>query len=254
MNVTTNPYWQATVIRSQRGFTIIELMVGILVSFIVVAAAFSMYSVSVNASSQNVKAARLHHELQSIMDLMTSDIRRAGYWNATLRSPAAASNPHMDGIGALRATTPGCILYSYDNERATPASVPGNGGNNPANAEMFGFKLVGGEVQMRKSCDTPGISCNCTEGTWEAISDSPAIVIDRLTFSVANSQCKVAGSAVKGCTGYVAATQVLPTATGSYVETRQVDIVLSGHLANDPTISKVMRSTVKVRNDHIFTR
>ena len=222
----------------QSGFTLIELMVGLLVGFIVIAAAFAMYSTSLVYSTTAIKAARLHHELQTIMDVMVMDIRRAAYWGG---GGGGGGNPFTSAATDLDANTPSCIVYTYDRD---------SDGLGPVNAEYVGFKLESGEVKMRDGTNN-GLK-SCAVGTWEGISDGATVVVDQLRFSTAGSKCKVAASANTACTGYVASTRTTPTAPGDYVETRQIDIRLAGHLVGDPSVSKVLQATVKVRNDRLF--
>jgi prepilin peptidase dependent protein B len=64
----------------QRGFTLIELMVGIVVGLIVLSSALAIYLMGVRGSTHTVRAAKLNQDMRTGMTLMVDDIRRAGFW------------------------------------------------------------------------------------------------------------------------------------------------------------------------------
>ncbi len=67
--------------RRQSGFGLVELMIGLLVGMIVVAAALSLLSTTMASSNDNIKMTRLDQELRQIMTMLTRDLRRATIWD-----------------------------------------------------------------------------------------------------------------------------------------------------------------------------
>jgi prepilin-type N-terminal cleavage/methylation domain-containing protein len=66
-------------LRAQRGFSLIELMVALVVGLIVSGALLAFTISSVRANAEYVSAARLTQELRSVGQLIDSELRRAGY-------------------------------------------------------------------------------------------------------------------------------------------------------------------------------
>ncbi len=67
--------------RRQSGFGLVELMIGLLVGMIVVAAALSLLSTTMASSNDNIKMTRLDQELRQVMSMLTRDLRRATIWD-----------------------------------------------------------------------------------------------------------------------------------------------------------------------------
>lgn len=71
-------------IRRQKGFGIAELLVGIAVGMIIVAAAVQMLFTTLRNSNDNIKMARLEQDLRQTMQMVTRDLRRASSWDPTV--------------------------------------------------------------------------------------------------------------------------------------------------------------------------
>lgn len=70
--------------RKQSGIGIIELMIGMAVGLIVVAAAMSLMTSALSNSNDSIKMARLDQELRQVMTMLTRDLRRATAWDASV--------------------------------------------------------------------------------------------------------------------------------------------------------------------------
>jgi prepilin-type N-terminal cleavage/methylation domain-containing protein len=64
------------------GFTLPELMIALTINALVFSAILTMFIANINHYHQVINANRLHQQLQNIMDLIATDIRRAGYWGS----------------------------------------------------------------------------------------------------------------------------------------------------------------------------
>ncbi len=67
--------------RRQSGFGLVELMIGLLVGMIVVAAALSLLSTTMASSNDNIKMTRLDQELRQVISMLTRDLRRVTIWD-----------------------------------------------------------------------------------------------------------------------------------------------------------------------------
>jgi prepilin peptidase dependent protein B len=234
----------------QSGFTLIELMISLLIGLIIVAATISIYIATVKGSSDTIKSARLNHDLESVMTLMVNDIRRAGYWGGAGVTSNAKSNPFTHTATAnIQLPSNSCILYTYD-ANGSGALTPTNLADDIDANEYYGFKLGGATIRMRLSGST---TANCADGNWQENIDGTQISITGLTFATAYKCLNVttATSYDSACTTLTAAQ--LPS-THLAVESRGINITLSGQLTHDATVTKALTNLVKVRNDRIFNQ
>lgn len=159
--------WGSTMIvnqhsAAQRGYTLIELMIGMLVGFIVLSAVIYAFIATLKSSKDVVNSTRLNMEMSVITSMVTGELRRTGYWPASGAgsSPYGAS-PDLEFYPSEISAN--CVLYSYYND----ASLPGGRVDR-------GFALVGNEILFGSaslgagSCDTSG---------WEAINASQLVSV-----------------------------------------------------------------------------
>ena len=272
---------------SQRGFTLVELMIGILVGMLVVAAAIAIYVTTVRGSAETLRMVKLNQELSNIMAVMVSDIRRAGYWANmvtgnidnpldnepdlvdpatdtqidpdnpfTVRDADIASDAGLPGTTDINILDGGsCILYAYDATYRAGSTFAVDA------TDYFGFRLNGNSIQMPTA--SPSTTLDCTAGTWQTVNDNNTVSIDGLLFSTVGSKCRntrtnaswtitndtttIPACECTGCTGYVA-----PTAGDILVETRQILITLEGSHVSDPNMQAVYIEQVKLRNNRVF--
>jgi len=255
-----------------KGFTLIELMISLLVGLVIVGATIKIYVSTVRSSSDTVKSARLNHDLESVMSLMINDIRRAGYWGGAIGGSDSRTNPFTQipvatkGQPNIHIPSATCLLYAYD--------ADGDGhydadNDNFADAfddptEFYGFKLENNAIKIRQSVKSTSVTygnctgtdcCLSTYGNWETLTTdagSESLQITSLSFTpVYNCLNVITGTNYpsQACASLTATE--LPSGNTA-VETREIQITLTGQLANDTTVTKTLTDFVKVRNDRIF--
>ena len=64
--------------RRDRGFTLIELMITLVLGLVVVGGVMSVFISTYQSNAQNIKMVRLNEEMRAVMSMMSRDIRRAG--------------------------------------------------------------------------------------------------------------------------------------------------------------------------------
>ncbi len=122
-----------------RGFTLVEMMLAVVAGLIVSGAVLSFFMSTMKSSGEYVQSTRLSQELRNSMDLITRDLRRAGYDDDGLKyvgnknvspftplclSATGAPTTCLQEVaitGSAANSTGDCIIYSYDR------SYPNNG-------------------------------------------------------------------------------------------------------------------------------
>lgn len=165
-----------------RGFTLIELMLGLLLGLIVLGGVLGVFVTTYQSSSQDIKRVRLNEEMRAVMEMMSGDLRRAGSWQRTATEwSATMSNPFTNGtnwtLGKYSAGSPdaSCALFAY-------------GTGTIQNAERFGYRLrpvgVGipaPRVETYHHTATAG-DWTCGGARWQPISDQSVVAITDLDF------------------------------------------------------------------------
>lgn len=202
---------------TQRGFTLIELMISIVIGLIILAAVLGMFITMIKSDSDNLKSIRLNQELRAAMSLITRDIRRAGAnRNAAVDSSTTPPTNPFSVAGGTRLTIMAnqegilnsCMIYSYD----------ANDGSN----ELYGYRhdSTDGSIEVRAN------GALCDDNGWSTVTDEQLVNITALTFTDT-------------------------TVTQAGINIRQITVTLSGQLRKDNTVTRTFTETVKVRNDEI---
>ncbi len=115
--------------RRQFGFGLVELMIGLLVGMIVVAAALSLLSTTMASSNDSIKMLRLDQELRQVMTMLTRDLRRATIWD-----------PAVD-VTRVSLAHPLTLSLASGNWTVTSSS---------GNLDFIGAKAIGGTLVYKK--------------------------------------------------------------------------------------------------------
>ncbi|WP_292441039.1 prepilin-type N-terminal cleavage/methylation domain-containing protein [Methylophaga sp.] len=246
-----------------RGFTLIELMIAMVLGLLIVGVTLTVYLSTVRGSSETLKSARLNHDLESAMSLMVNDIRRAGYWGGAVPEADIFENPftNQDVAGSAPIGNPSvsCFLYSYDFDAD----------ENVDTDEYYGFKLDGTTIRMRLTGTAGNGNTDCNDGNWAGeLIDSDIVSINSLQFlptstclnaDITDDEIAAAGAGVSpvnqsntvSCE-VAAAGNALANSNDRIIERREVNIVLTGSLVDDANVTKTVNSTVIIRNDNLY--
>ena len=212
---------------SELGFSIIELMVGITLALMIAAAATLLLGSSVSENRRLLIEARLTQDLRSASDLVARQTRRAGHWGAAatlgLWSASANALPNPYAALTLDAAASDTIALRCSQDATENNAVDGN--------EQVGFRLRNGALEAQLG-----------ERNWQALTDSSTLVVTQLRF-----EPRVQSVALEPvCVCFAGASCTAPQA-----RIRSVDIEISGRAANDASVQRTVRSTVRLRNDAI---
>jgi len=263
----------------QRGFTLIEVLIGMAVGIVVVGGAIIIYVSTVQNSNDTLKSSRLNQEIGSLLLVIANDVRRAGFWGDIddtayhlnpFNQPNATSLVVIDDMASntIQPETGqgSCLTYAYD-----ATYLAGNAAGVIENTDLFGFRLNDTVVQMRQTGVVDGVDCvggtcnSCLNGTWENVTDPNIIEVTALTFDLADSQCLNASEpnavdddadgTIDEADEYDCYTTVPPVDSDEpTAESRELLVTVSARLASDPSTQASALQTVRVRNDLLRIR
>ena len=163
--------------RRASGLTLVELMIGILVGMILVAAVISVYVASIRSNTAVLTMAQLNHEVRSVAEIVANDIRRAGFDNVTsTRTLADLQNDYARIAISSILTTGDCVRFGYNRSAAAEQS--------------FGFRRVEGAdgigvVEMKVAADDT--TCETWDsGNTAALTDAHRVNITKFQLSTSD--------------------------------------------------------------------
>lgn len=208
----------------QRGFTLVEVMVGLAIGLLVVSVAAALLATHLREHRSMLVEARLMQDLRTSTDIIVRDIRRSGYWGHSrmaLRPGTAASNPYAALAPASAASDAVSFQFSRD---ATENDVVDDN-------ERFGFRLRKGVIEMLIG-----------GGSWQALTDAGTLEV--LSFQVtAESQLQSLREACdRPCDPAVAS-------CGPAIEQRRLTIAITARALSDHQVVRTLTSQARIRND-----
>lgn len=142
----------------ERGYTLIELMIAILLAAIVIAATMGFLFASVKSSTENIRLTQMNQEMRAVMTFMLDEVRRAGF---------AGSSGDPDMMNELEwVAGSSCLKYAYQTNAASTAVA----------SNTMAFKHVGNEIRYIG----PGGNCG---NAGQALNDTGVVRITSMTIS-----------------------------------------------------------------------
>lgn len=196
--------------RKNRGFTLVEILVSLLLGAVLLAMVIGLYVTNVQAGAKAAKYSRLRTDLHALLALMEEDIRRAGYGGSEFMVGAGKSKV----IDTIDTSDEKCIVYSYNFDDSTFDSS--------THVMAFRYDKDDHTVQFGRGVDFQAANCY-SSGTWVNLTDPNFIKVTDLGF-------------IEGETSSAAAT------------IRSVEIDVSGELTSNSDYTYSTETQVKVRN------
>ena len=230
---------------SSRGFSLVELLVALIAGLIIVAAAGTLYVSILRANAASVQLSALNLGMQSLMDIMERDIRRAGYFasaaqnlertnagtpvlapsnrDAMFALHVSAGSTTLQDLQRISVVAPlyDCILLRYD---------ANDDGSIAGSDEIMGYRFVSAEKGLEfKQWTAISTQLNdlCDGDTgWNNISQDGQLQLTSLTF------------AIDPATGF-----------SSPSGQRRIIISLVGRSQHKPALTLSLQRQVRIRND-----
>jgi prepilin peptidase dependent protein B len=215
--------------RASHGLTMVELLIGMAVGLFIAAAGASLMSGNLRENRTLMVETRLMQDLRTAADLVTRDLRRAGYWaaatSAVLPTDAAATRGNPYALVAPATSAADNVSFRYSRDVTENNLVDSN--------EQFGFRLRNGTLEMQLGA-----------GNWQAMTDPNTIRVTDFRVTPHIEEIDLAGYCSKPCP--VASADCPPR-----LQVRSLALLLSGQAVTDARITRSIRSQVRLRNDPI---
>lgn len=229
--------------KRQAGLTLVELLVGVALGLFLMAGAGMMLASQLGDQRRALVDTRITQDLRAAADLVTRDLRRAGYWGSAAstvwsRATAAsmAPNPYAELSPAANGASAAAFGYAYSRDANEDDAI--------ASAERFGFRLNPdtGAIEMRLS---GGAIAPDDDDNWQAVTDPGLVNVTEFSITASNQTLNLLSQCVD---------QVCPVGSTDcppQVQVREYVIRMAGEDPRDPTVRRQLDSRVRIRNDRV---
>lgn len=104
-----------------KGFTLVELMVGMAISLIIMAGAVYVFQQITRSSLYETRQARATQQLREISNFIVKDVRRSGY-RGMQNIYSIPEAPDSDPFAVVRVVGNSCIEYTYNRDEVSGAT------------------------------------------------------------------------------------------------------------------------------------
>ena len=213
--------------RVGRGLSMVELLIGIAVGLLIAAAAASFLASNLRESRALLLETRLMQDLRTAADLITRELRRAGYWAAATEGIWSAGagvvrqNPYAAVVPSAAASD--SVSFAFSRDALENDLVDTN--------EQFGFRLRNGAIEMLLGA-----------ANWQALTDSTTLTVTAFSVTPTVQEVSLGAACARECAPG-------STSCPPRVSVRSLALQLSGRSATDPNVVRTVRSHVRLRND-----
>jgi type IV pilus assembly protein PilW len=212
--------------RRCRGFSMVELLVGTAVGLLVVAAASVLVSQHMRDARALASETRLMQDLRSAADMVSRDLRRAGYWGHAASGVAGddglpvAANPYADISPAASASDATSFRYSRD---ATENDLVDDN-------EQFGFRLHNGAIELELG-----------DANWQALTDATTLTVTTFAIVPRIEETSLAAFCTEPC---LAGSTTCPPKQ----QVKSFALSISGRSSVDAGVVRSVQGEVHLRN------
>ena len=216
----------------QRGLSIVELMVGIAIGLIIVAAASLLMSGQLGENRRLLAETQLQQDLRAASDIITRELRRIGadteiFNLKTLWYPglvaAVEANFYAEPLTPAAGATASEVSFTYN---------PGGTGFG-----LFGYQLVNGGIrtQMANSVATGG---------WQELTDPRVMTVTSLSIT-RDADTTIQLPCAKPCP------ITNDAACWPTLNVRNFSVAITARATAVPGIDRSIKTRVRVRNDYL---
>lgn len=230
---------------SQAGFSLIELMLALVAGLIVSSAVLAFTMSSFKSNGEYVTSTHLTQELRNTLNLITRELRRAGYDEDALGYLAKGSGSpftHL-ALGLPSSGTFQCVIYAYDRAGGTPGTVE------LANREVRGIRWASRTVANRTvgvieyAESAAGVQPAC-DGAAPSYSSNPAVC------DAGSGWCPLTDGTSIDISAFTLTDNRAVTGTSpNQVQVRDIEINLTGRPAGTTEYTRSVKNSVRVRSE-----
>lgn len=211
--------------RRMRGVSLVELLVGMGLSLSVIAMGLGSTVQNLTEQRNLMARTRLHQDVRATLDLMSRQLRLAGYWggaSAGVWSPnmAPRANPYAQ-LSLTAGATPS-VGFRLSQDAVEDNAVGTN--------EQSGFRLRQGVVEMQVGT------------AWQAVTDVNTLVVTELTLTPTIREADLSALCPTPCTA---------AGCSPRLQTRSLLVRMQAKAADAPQLSHTVQTTIRLRNDLI---
>jgi|CXWL01.1.fsa_nt_gi type IV pilus assembly protein PilW len=216
-------------LQAQRGMSLVELMVGIAIGLIIVAASATLVSTQLTDNRRLLLETQVQQDLRASADMITRELRRTGFHGAGAALPEEANTlrgiwladrpselPRPNDLAVVDIPAASQVNFDYFRNWAE---------------QSFGFKLDGYAIKTKMGVD------------WQQLSDPNAVKMTAL----AVTQRVGPAVAIKLMCPHLCADGTdtcWPT-----LQVRELDVSVTGQPVTDSAMVRTVASRVRLRND-----
>ena len=212
---------------AQRGLSIVELMVGVVIALFIAVAGATLLASHLRENRALLLEARLMQDLRTAADLVSRDLRRAGHWGAAIDGVWAdgASSVTANPYAALApiAAASDAASFRYSRDAIENYLVDPN--------EQFGFRLRNGAIELQLGA-----------GNWQALTDAGTLTITQFTVTPTVQNVSLEAFCAVPC-------PPASVACAPQQQVRSLALAITGRLVADASVKRSLHSSVRLRND-----
>lgn len=209
-----------------RGFTLVELLAGVAVGLLVLAAGSALLVHAATEGRRTVAETRLVQDLRHAAEQIARNLRRAGHWGAAVDA-VGAGDSRPNPYAALDAGA-GTIAWRWSRDTSEDGLVGAN--------EQFGLRLRQGVVQMQLG-----------SAGWQAMTDAATVRVTTLALEPQLVETPLPALCDAPCA------EGDTSCPPRHVE-RRVAIAIAGHPPGAPARVKRFATELRLRNDLVVGR
>ncbi len=230
---------RALIHRPQYGLSIVELLVGITIGLFVLAGATALVSGQLSDNRRLLLETQIHQDLRAASDIISRDLRRAGYFYSAVNS-----------VWPKSAAFGGTVV---ENAYQVVSVTAGSGGRSELNYAISSAKSDAAENNAVDSDEQFGFAWDSAAGTivmkvgnagWQALTDSN--VVNIIDMSLTPTEHLILVPCVKPCPGGPSDTSCWPRQ-----KVRHIAVLVTGRAVHDASVVRSVQTGVRVRNDSV---
>lgn len=211
-----------------RGFTLVELMIALVIMSIVTLGAVQLSANVFRSNTQSIQMIQLSQEMRSVIQLISRDIRRAGY-NDDALAGFLSTQPLASGVsmGTMDENNiSSCLRVQYDNLDGDAMNV------------VYRLRTVNdiGRVSAHFGA-TASCATDVTDNAWVDVTDPLLTHVSDLEFRLNDQLTDIAENLSNG--------HVIQ------VGLQQISIAISAILRTNNTINRTIINEVQIRNQFL---